>query len=285
MIRKPKLKQIPIPPLLAQLPDSPRALYAIGDNLDDILAKPRVAIVGARKMSPYGRMVTEKLASELTGKGIVIVSGLAYGVDVCAHQAALGVGGQCLAILACGLERIYPTAHTRIAEELIQKGGVILSEYPSGAPPYKNHFLERNRLISGLSNAVIVTEAAERSGTLNTAAHALNQGKPVLAVPGNITSELSAGTNNLLKSGATPVTSIQDVLSILGINDTSQTSLPLAANQYEFILLSLLKEGATDGAELLRQSQLDAQTFNQTLTMLEITAKIKPLGANHWSLA
>jgi DNA processing protein len=146
-------------------------------------------------------------------------------------------------------------------------------------------FLERNRLISGLSDAVIITEAAQRSGTLNTAAHALNQGKPVLCAPGNITSQLSAGTNNLLKAGATPVTSVEDVLSVLGMTNTAQPALPLAANEHELILLSLIKGGASDGGELLRQSQLDTPIFNQTLTMLEITAKIKPLGANHWALA
>lgn len=285
LIHKAKHKQIPVPPLLSELPDAPDRLFAIGNNLQELLAKPRVAIVGARKMSPYGQAVTEMLASKLAGKGIVVVSGLAYGVDVCAHQATLGAGGQCIAVLACGLDRMYPTAHARVGEELVQKGGVIISEYPEGTAPLQYRFLERNRLISGLSDAVIITEAAQRSGTLNTAAHALNQGKPVLCAPGNITSELSVGTNNLLKAGATPVTSVDDVLSLLGIADSPKTSLPLASNEQEFILLSLIKDGTTDGAELLRQSQLETPIFNQTLTMLEITAKIKPLGANHWTLA
>jgi len=279
-----KHKRVPVPLLLSQLPDAPDRLFTIGDNLEGLLAKPRVAIVGARKMSPYGQAVTEMLAGQLAGKGIVIVSGLAYGVDACAHRAALEAGGQGIAVLGCGVDRIYPTAHTRLGKELVRKGGVIMSEYPVGTPPYKNHFLERNRLISGLAEAVIITEAAQRSGTLNTAAHALNQGKPVLCAPGNITSELSAGTNNLLKAGATPVTSVEDVLSLLGITENAQTALPLAANENEFILLSLIKDGTTEGAELLRQSSLDAAVFNQTLTMLEITAKIKPLGANHWSI-
>lgn len=284
-MQKLKHKQIPIPPLLAQLPDAPSSLFAIGEGLEELLAKPRVAIVGSRKMSPYGRAVTQQLASELAGKGIVIVSGLAYGVDACGHRAALESGGRCLAVLACGLDHIYPSAHTRLGEHLIRQGGVILSEYPTGTTPHKHHFLERNRLISGLSDAVIITEAAERSGTLNTAAHALNQGKPVLAVPGNITSNLSAGTNNLLKSGASPMTSVDDVLSILGISDSPQTVMPLAANEQELVLLSLIKDGVTDGNELLRQSEFSVAAFNQTLTMLEITTKIKPLGSNQWKLA
>lgn len=284
-MQKLKHKHIPIPTLLRRIPGAPQNMFALGDTLNELLAKPRVAIVGARKMTPYGRGVTEKLASDLAGKGIVIVSGLAYGVDACAHRSALDVGGQGIAVMACGLDQIYPSTHTRLGEELIRKGGVILSEYPTGTTPHKHHFLERNRLISGLSDAVIITEAAERSGTLNTAAHALNQGTPVLAVPGNITSSLSAGTNNLLKSGALPVTAITDVLSILGISDSPQTILPLAANEQEFILLSLLKKGVTDGTQLLRQSELSTPIFNQTLTMLEITAKIKPLGSNQWTLS
>lgn len=280
-----KHKQIAIPPLLAKLPDAPKQLFAVGDGLDELLSRPRVAIVGSRQMSPYGQAVTEQLATRLAGQRIVIVSGLAYGVDACAHRAALDAGGQGIAVLGNGLDQIYPAANAGLGERLVQTGGVILSEYPSDVTARKHHFLERNRLISSLSDAVIITEAAERSGTLNTAAHALNQGKPVLAVPGNITSQLSAGTNNLIKSGATPLTSVEDVLSLLGISNETQTKLPLAANEHEFILLSLIKDGVTDGAELLRQSQLDAATFNQTLTMLEITAKVKPLGANLWTIA
>lgn len=283
-MQKIKHKQIQIPPLLAQLPDAPQTLYMLGEGLDNLLAKPRVAIVGARKMTPYGRAVTETLATRLAGKGIVVVSGLAYGVDACGHQAALDAGGQCIAVLGCGLDRIYPAAHARLGERLVRQGGVILSEYPTGTTPYKSNFLERNRIISGLSDAVIITEAAERSGSLNTAAHALNQGKPVLAVPGNITSPLSGGTNNLLKSGAVPVTSVTDVLAILGLDTSTQTSMPLADNENEFVILSLIQNGTTDGAELLRQSELDTATFNQTLTMLEITTKIKPLGNNQWAL-
>ncbi len=284
-MQKLKHERIAIPPLLKSIPDRPTQLFCIGDKLDELLAKPRLAIVGTRKMTPYGQGVTQKFSAELAVKGVVIVSGLAYGVDACAHQAALEAGGRCIAVLGNGLDQIYPASHTGLGEKLVDKGGVIVSEYPEGTPPYKNHFLERNRLVAGLADAVLITEAAERSGTLNTAAHALNQGKQVFVVPGNITSQLSVGTNNLLKAGATPVTSVADILTALGLTDTAQTALPLAANENEFVLLTLIKEGTSDGAELLRQSKLSAATFNQTLTMLEISAKIKPLGANHWTLA
>jgi len=235
-------------------------------------------------MSPYGQAVTDKLAGDLAGRGVVIVSGLAYGVDACAHRAALAAGGQGIAVMACGLDQIYPVAHNRLGEDLIARGGVIVSEYPAGTPAHKHHFLERNRLVSGLAEAVIITEAAARSGTLNTAAHALNQGKPVLAVPGNITSPLSEGTNNLLKAGAQLLTSIDDILQILGI-DAESAPTPVAANAEEYVILKLLADGLTDGSQLLKHSQLGAAIFNQTLTMLEITGKVRPLGANHWTIA
>lgn len=283
-MQKPKHKHIPVPPLLKRIPDAPNQLYALGEGLDELLEKPRVAIVGARKMSSYGQRVTETLATALAGQGIVIVSGLAYGVDACAHRATLAADGQGIAVMGCGLDRIYPAAHRGLGEELLTQGGSILSEYPPGTTPYKNHFLERNRLIAGLSDAVIITEAAERSGTLNTAAHALNQGIPVLAVPGNITSSLSAGTNNLLKSGATPVTTAADVLSVLGLSDRSHTTVPVASNPQEYVIVSLLQAGLSDGAQLLRKSQLPVALFNQTLTMLEITGKIRPLGGNQWAI-
>lgn len=285
MIQKHKHKQIPVPDILTSVPDAPEKLFCIGDNLEDLLKKPRIAIVGSRKMTAYGRGITEKFASELAGKGIVIVSGLAYGVDACAHQAALDAGGECIAVLACGLDQMYPAANRLLANKLVEQGGAIVSEYPEGTEPLRHRFLERNRIISGLANAVLITEAAERSGSLNTASHALNQGKPVLAVPGNITSPLSGGTNNLIKSGAHTITNADDILSILGLGKSKQTSLPIAMNQEEFILLTLLNDGVSEGADLAYKSELSASLFNQTLTMLEIAGKIKPLGNNHWTLS
>lgn len=285
MIQKHKHKQITVPDFLTSVPDAPETLFCIGDTLDELLKKPRIAIVGSRKMTAYGRSVTEKFASELAAKGIVIISGLAYGVDACAHQAAIDAGGECIAVLACGLEQMYPAANRLLAGKLVEKGGVIVSEYPEGTEPLRHRFLERNRIISGLADAVLITEAAERSGSLNTASYALNQGKLVLAVPGNITSPLSGGTNNLIKSGAHAITNINDILSVLGLDKSKQTSLPIAMNQEEFILLTLLNDGVSEGAELADKSELSASLFNQTLTMLEIAGKIKPLGNNHWTLS
>ncbi len=287
-MQKPKhkhIRKLAVPPLLSKLPEAPKQLFSLGGQLSLLLTKPRVAIVGSRKMSPYGRQVTEKLAGDLVRHGVVIVSGLAYGVDVCAHKTVAKEGGTGIAVMACGLDRIYPTAHTLIARQLTDKGGVIISEYEQGTPALRHHFLERNRLVSGLADAVIITEAAGRSGTLNTAAHAINQGKPVLAVPGRLNDPLSEGTNNLIKSGAHLLTSVADVLSLLGIGKSTNQSLPAAENQAEYVILKLIEQGITEAGQLLKQSELSIAVFNQTLTMLEITSKIKPLGADNWGLA
>ncbi len=279
-----KHKQIDVPKQLQSIPDPPKQLFAIGDGLDGLLSKPCVAIVGSRKVTPYGKSVTEKLASELAGKGVVIVSGLAFGVDAIAHKTAIEAGGKGIIVLATGLDQISPISNVNLAHAVVEHGGVIVSECPAGTRIFRSSFLARNRIISGLSNAVLVTEAGLRSGSLSTANRAILQGKPVMAVPGNITSLNSEGTNNLIKAGAHPITSIDDVLSLLNINTSNQTVLPLAQNQEEYVVLKLIHEGITDGAELLVQSELDAILFNQTLTMLELTNKIKPLGNNHWTL-
>lgn len=285
MIGNHKHKQIPIPDNLTSIPDAPDSLFAIGDTLENLLEQPRVAIVGSRKMTPYGRLVTEKFSSELAGKGIVIVSGLAYGVDACAHQSALSSGGKCIAVLACGLDQMYPAANKRLADDIVEKGGVILSEYPKKTEPLRHHFLARNRIISGLADAILITEAAQRSGSLNTAGHALNQGRPVMAIPGNINSPLSTGTNNLIKSGAHLINEVSDILSILGLDkNPSQQSLPVALSKEEYIILSLMKEGISDGIELQAKSELDPAMYGQTLTMLEISGKVKPLGNNKWTI-
>lgn len=279
-------KPLTVPVVLTEIPDAPRELYALqGEELNALLSKPRVAIIGSRKMSAYGKHATDKIARELVARDVVIVSGLAYGVDACAHQATVDAGGKAIAVLACGLDRMYPAANSRLAKAILASGGVILSEYKTGVEPFKAHFLARNRLISGLADAVIIPEAAARSGSLNTAAHALNQGKPVFAVPGPITQPLSEGTNNLIKQGAHVLTDTEDVFEELGLNAPNQTVMPLAQNEQEYVILSLLKDGVTDGAELLHKSELEAYIFNQTLTMLELAGSIKPLGNNQWSLA
>lgn len=226
-----------------------------------------------------------RLAGELAKAGVVIASGLAIGVDGVAHRAALEAGGKCIAVLPAGLDRIYPASHHTLAEQILEQGGALVTEYSDKTIAYKMNFIARNRIVSGLSDAVLITEAAAKSGTLHTADFALQQGREVLAVPGNITSPTSAGTNALLKSGATPVTDTKDVLQALGIMlPTANKYRPIGRNPNEQVILDLLFNGTENGAELMQQSQLDISLFNQTLTMLEIQGLIRPLGNNHWAL-
>lgn len=282
MLKKHKLSGVQIPDQLKTIPSAPRELFIIGD-LDNILTKPRLTIVGSRKVTPYGKAVTEKLAREAAEQGIVIISGLALGVDSIAHQAALSVGGLTAAVLPSGIDQIYPRSHTGLAREILQNNGALISEYPDKTEPFPSNFIARNRLVAGLGDAILVTEAAEKSGTLHTVNFALEQGKSVLVVPGNITSPLSAGTNNLLKSGAIPVTSIEDILDAMKITKSTKSQQITASSPEEYVILSLLNEGVTDGNELLTKSELAAAQFNQTLTMLEITGRVKALGNNHWT--
>lgn len=246
---------------------------------------PSVAIIGTRKPTPYGREVGHKFAYELAQKGVVIISGLALGTDAIAHRGALEAGGTTLAVLGNGLGHIYPSSHKDLARNIIEKGGALISEYPPETLARPYHFLQRNRIVSGLSDAIIITEAAAKSGTLNTAAHALEQGKEVFVVPGNITSPLSRGCNALLKQGAHPVMCAEDVLEIIAPDLLEQqATLPLGNTPSETRLLHLIGQGLRDGDELYKASALTVAEFNQTLTMLEIRGAIRSLGGNQWAL-
>lgn len=268
---------------LVHIAKSPKTLYVSGELPADRV--PTVAIVGTRKPTPYGREVTQRLANDLARKGIVILSGLALGVDGIAHQAALDAGGKTIAVLGNGLPDIYPRAHQQLAERILNSGGAIISEYPADTPTYPANFLQRNRIVSGLADAIIITEAAAKSGTLNTASHALDQGKAIFVVPGNITSPLSAGCNALLKQGAAPITDAGDVIEVIAadlLEDNLQ--LPLGRNDLETQVLKLIQEGLRSGDEIQRQLNIETRDFNTTLTMMEIGGLIKPLGANQWTV-
>lgn len=272
---------------LASIANPPKSLCFMG-NLPDSGA-PVVAIVGSRKPSAYGREVTEQLAGDLAKAGCIIVSGLALGIDGIAQRAALEAGGTVIGVIPNELPDISPQTNYKLAMNIIKNGGAILSEWKKGDGKVVNRwsFLERNRLVSGLADAVIITEAAERSGTLNTAAHALSQGRDVFAVPGNITSPLSAGCNALLKQGAYPATEAKGILQIIApeqLKKSSQNQLPLGSSPEETIIINLIAGGVRSGDQLQQQSGLSASNFSTALTMLEINGVIKPLGANNWML-
>jgi DNA processing protein len=204
------------PPLLAAVHDPPPGLFLRGDAAVDLLARPAVAVVGARACSGYGASIARMLGRELAAAGLVVVSGLARGVDAEAHRGALEANGITVAVLGCGIDRDYPAAHADLARR-IAATGLVASEYAPGVEPAPWRFPARNRIISGLSAATVVVEARERSGALITADFALEEGREVFAVPGEITSSLSAGTNALLKLGASPLTDAGDVLSSFGL--------------------------------------------------------------------
>jgi DNA processing protein len=279
-----KLVSQNIPPKLQAIQSPPKQLFYSGP-LEELLAKPLLAVVGSRKMSSYGRAVTEQLISEVARRGVVIISGLALGVDACAHKAALEAGGLTLAVLPTSLDNIQPQTNARLAKQIVEQGGALVTEYDDGTPIHRTYFVARNRLVSGLADAVLITEATEQSGTMHTAAYARQQRKPLLVVPGPINNPMSKGPNSLLKIGATPVTQAADILKVLGIAAKKEQVELIAASEEERLILELLQNGVADGHTLQQQSKLPAGLFNQTLTMLELAGAIKSLGNSQWSIS
>ncbi|HJQ74791.1 MAG TPA: DNA-processing protein DprA [Gaiellaceae bacterium] len=251
------------PPLLRAIHDPPAGLFLRGEAEPEILARPAVAIVGARACSGYGASVARSLARELAAAGLVVVSGLARGIDAEAHRGALEAEGTTVAVLGCGIDRDYPAAHAELARRVVA-AGLIVSEYAPGVEPAPWRFPARNRIVAGLCPATVVVEARERSGALITADLALEEGREVFAVPGEITSSLSAGTNALLKLGAAPLTSAADVLASFGIEPE-----PVQGEQSS--LLELLPASAD---ELVRRTGLGAEEIARTLVELEIEGQV-----------
>ncbi len=269
------------PKILKQLSSPPKQLYFHGP-LAELLTLPRLAVVGSRKVTAYGKQITSGLAGEAARQGIVIVSGLALGVDALAHQAALDAGGRTLAVLPGSVDKIYPASHYQLARQIVESGGVLISESPFGAGVFKGNFVIRNRIIAGISDATLVTEAAMGSGSLHTARFTVQLGKKLLAVPGNITSLTSEGTNKLLKQGAIPITSADDILAAMGVSRAPTKITAHGNTPAENVLLQLIKGGESDGDVLLALSKLELAKFSQALTMLEINGIVQNVGSNRW---
>lgn len=273
----------------------PKTLYYVGklpENVDILNNKrekqrPKcVAIVGARKNTSYGQEIAYQAAFKLAKEGIIIISGLAYGIDSIAHRGALDAGGRTIAILGSPIDEIYPRSHTRLAEEILEKDSAIISEYAPGERIYpKTSFLQRNRLISGLSDAVLVVEAAERSGSLNTASHALSEGKDLYAVPGDITRLSSVGCNHLISQGAYPYTKPEDIIdNLLPNNRRKPQKSSFSGTPIEKSILDEIKKGNRDGEQIIASLGIFPAEFNQAITMLEIKGIVFPLGMNNWGL-
>lgn len=267
---------------LGQLAQPVNELYYSGDFLA-LLNKPLISVVGSRKYSSYGATVTTKLVSGLARAGIVIVSGLALGIDSIAHKAALEAGGKTIAVIPSGLDHVYPASHRSLANRIVDDGGALVSEYDNGrGSPTKYQFIARNRIIAALSRGVLITEAAAKSGSLHTANFALEQGTEVFAVPGNITSITSEGTNNLIKMGASPVTSAEDILQLLQL--TFDTAAYTPQNQTEAQILHELHRRPSATSELLHNTGLHITELHQTLTLLEIRQVIQSNTSGAWHI-
>ena len=275
------------PALLREIADPPPVLYAYGKLTE--ADKFALAVVGTRNSSTYGMQVTERVVTELAQGQVTIVSGLALGIDTIAHTAALDAGGRTIAVVASGLDIIYPPPNRALAHRIVESGrGVILSEYPLGVRPEGGNFPARNRIISGLSLGVLVIEAPPKSGALITVEHALKQGREVFAVPGSILSSRSAGTNKLIQDGARPVMEVKDIIEALNlwmIPQQIEMQAILPENEEEKRLLALLSQEPRHIDDLIRETELPAMVVASTLTMMELKGMVKQAGSMQFILA
>jgi DNA processing protein len=272
------LKDEGYPKRLRDIYDPPALLYVRGEfRREDTLA---IAIVGSRKTSPYGRWITEKIGQDLARHGVTVVSGMARGIDSVAHIGALQGGGRTIAVLGCGVDVIYPLENRNLFNQIIEHGAV-LSEFPMGSPPEGGHFPRRNRIISGLSIGVVIVQAGSKSGSLITANYALEQGREVFAIPGNVGAQGSRGTNQLIKEGAKLVESSEDILEeILPQWEREEETFPIPESplpdltEEEKILYKLLGEMPLHIDTIIRESQLDPGKVSSFLLNLELKGLI-----------
>ena len=270
------------PPRLKEIDQPPPVLYVRGAlTTEDSWA---VAVVGTRRVSPYGRQVAEELASFLASNGVTVISGLARGVDAIAHQSALKVGGRTIAVMGCGVDIIYPPEHTQLAEKLMAHGALI-SDYAPGTPPDASNFPPRNRIISGLSMATVVVEAGETSGALITAQFAIDQGREVFAVPGNILAPQSKGTNKLIAQGARPLLSVHDLLDVLNLTRVTEQRFVrkvLPTDETEAKLMSVLTHEPLHMDEIRNRTGLPIERVSATLVMMELKGFVRQVGGQNY---
>lgn len=272
------------PAALLEIPDPPPFLYVKGELRD---LDPAVAIVGARRASSYGLLTTDRFARELSAHGVIVVSGMARGVDTAAHRGALEAGGRTVGVLGCGIDVIYPAENRRLFEAMAEKGALI-SEFPMGTTPLAENFPRRNRIISGISRGVLVVEAAENSGSLITARYALDQGRDVFAVPGNINFKTSRGTNRLIKEGAKLVEEVADIIEELprcaGARPTpAQPDFSLTSG--EAAVYALLTEAPLHIDDVIVRSSLPVSEVSAILLHLELKGAVIQLPGKNFAIA
>jgi DNA processing protein len=271
------------PKLLKELYDCPVILYVKGEN--GVLNSLSLGVVGSRKYTSYGKNFSYRFSRDCAQSGLTIVSGLALGIDAFAHQAALDVGGKTVGVLGCGLDNIYPTSNFQLGKSIVENCGAVISEFPLRTPPMKQNFPARNRIIAGLSVGVLVIEAAEKSGALITALQAIENGREVFALPGNIDGENSVGTNRLIQEGAKLVISVEDILKELNItqkigHDRVKKLIP--ESKEEKIIIGLLKRDDCLVDDLILKSKLDIISVNPIVTILELKGIISTLSGSRY---
>lgn len=270
------------PQRLKEIDQPPPVLYVRGEYLpDDLFA---VAVVGTRRVTAYGRQITEELAAFLAANGMTVISGLARGVDAIAHQTALKAGGRTIAVLGSGVDKIYPPEHRTLAEQMMERGA-ILSDYAPGTQPEASNFPPRNRIISGLSLAVVVVEAGETSGALITAEFAAEQGREVFAVPGSILAPQSKGTNKLIQNGALPLLSVNDLMQALDITRVGEQKAArkiMPADAIEAKLLTVLTNEPMHVDEIRNQSELPIEKVSAALVLMELKGMVRQVGGMNY---
>ena len=270
------------PPHLKEIDQPPPVLYVRGNVLPE--DEWAVAIVGTRRVTAYGRQVADEVATTLARNGVTVVSGLARGVDSIAHQAALNAEGRTLAVLGNGVDIIYPPENRQLATRIMEHGALI-SDYPLGTQPDGINFPPRNRIISGLSRAVIIVEAGETSGALITATFAAEQGRDVFAVPGNINAPQSQGTNRLIRDGAQPLLNPQDVLEALNLTMVTEhrtIRVALPTDPLEARLFRLLTQEPKHVDEIRAQAEMPIETVSATLAMMELKGMVRQVGGMNY---
>ncbi len=268
------------PRLLAEIYDPPPVLYVRGEL--DPPEVPLLAIVGTRGATSYGKMAAERLAAGIAQAGVTVVSGLAYGIDAAAHRGALAAGGRTIAVLGSGLDRVYPSQHARLAEQIARQGAVI-TEFPLGTKPDARNFPQRNRVVAGIAFGTLVVEAGERSGASITAAFAAEQGRDVMAVPGSIYSPASQGTNRLIRDGAIPITGVEDILLELdrGIRPMAAERI-VPADEMERTLLDILGHEPLHIDEIARAASLPMSAVSSGLAIMELKGLARHTGGMNY---
>jgi DNA processing protein len=267
------------PPLLREIPSPPFGIYILGTltHRSSPLA-PALAIVGTRRATPDGKKTARQFARELAQAGFTIISGLAFGVDAAAHEGCLEADGMTVAILAGGLDEIYPHSNETLAKKIIANGGALISEYPIGQPAYKERFLERNRIVSGFSQGILVIEAPEKSGSLVTARYAFEQNRDVFVVPGPITHPNFKASHELIRQGAELVTKPEHIMESYGVTQANKMlAIETSATSEEKLILEALRSVAEPAEvdKLANMTKLEPQIVNQAITFLIIKNLIK----------